>query len=235
MTTTINVTNNTTNQDSLIINNTKLIHSYLHKIGVYSDNYLYNDLYSCGLIGLVEATKDYSSDKAAFSTHAFFKIRKQIQKGISNQSDTISYKSMPTKQAQDTTLSLDIVMVNTGKNKDTNFYNYIYTKDLQPDEQDYAYEKIRKDFINEITDNNEDELYLLMWATNGLPTRKINNFSKIKEILKVRYPTLKFAQTSTIKNAGYIKHYIVNKFYIPKSKKLMQNKPIYKELNIFTK
>lgn len=73
-----------------------LVHHVLQKVmHIDLNSNLYQDLYQCGCYGLVKAQKTYNKKLGPFSTHAYYYVRKEIQKGLYSLGDTISYKSLP--------------------------------------------------------------------------------------------------------------------------------------------
>lgn len=79
-----------------------------------------DDMFSEGFLGLVRAAETYDSTLGAFSTHAFWWIRQNVLRGVSNQSRTVrvpchrleQHRAAGTSPAR--TLSLDATMGEDG-------------------------------------------------------------------------------------------------------------------------
>lgn len=93
----------------LVQKNVLLIHKVLRDFKIYPDNNLYEDLYSSGKLGLVEAALQFESKRnIKFSTFAYYKIYRKVRATQLELLDpAICYNSPNTLYKNHRTLSLD--------------------------------------------------------------------------------------------------------------------------------
>ena len=70
--------------DRLILDNLNLVHFIVRKFVRDPTSYLYQDLYSEGTLGLVEAARRYQPRNAKFVTYAYIRIRGAILNYLKN-------------------------------------------------------------------------------------------------------------------------------------------------------
>lgn len=99
--------------DSLILDNLGLVHSLVKKFTNIPSSYLYQELYSEGLVGLTEAANRYKSGKAKFSTFAYIRIRGAILNYLQNNKSLIK-----TPWAQDKKVSFNFVSLLAANDED---------------------------------------------------------------------------------------------------------------------
>ena len=77
------------NCNTRISNNIGLVHHVVKRVRPKRCQVSYDDLVQEGIFGLVEAHERYDSKKGAFSTYAYFWVRKNVSNAIYAQSNTI--------------------------------------------------------------------------------------------------------------------------------------------------
>jgi RNA polymerase sporulation-specific sigma factor len=174
--------------DELVNDNLGLVHSILRKFNLPDSQY--QELYSEGVLGLVEAAKRYKPGKAKFSTYAYFRVKGAILNFIQNNKSIIK---IPWRRNKDGEKIKVVSLSPTSEDEDWNQQQF----DISDEEKGYASVELEES-LKKILTNQEYEILLLKMEGYSLneisekikiPQKKINEFMelikmKAQEILK---------------------------------------------------
>jgi hypothetical protein len=175
----------------------------------------YEDFFSAGKVGLVKASCTFNPKKGAFSNHAFYYIRKEIQVCMAEISDpAICYRVGPAYEEQKNKRTVWLnEIVDYEKLSHVFDYNLSPVENLKQNERQW----LCKMFMAELGD-----VELIRFVYTKFISKK--ETERFKELVKYYYPGLKHKL-----GLPSIKNYLMGR-YRRKAKQLIKRCPEYIEI-----